>query len=815
MISSAQIQKPEKSEKLSCYHCGDPCPDSRINIGDKYFCCNGCKLVYELLEANDLCTYYTLESTPGNSPAEAGIAKKFQYLEDKDVRRKLINFTDGRISTVTFYIPGMHCASCVWLLESLYRLTPLVLSSKVNFLKKELSITFKESSESLRTIVELLTSIGYEPQINLDSLQQKAEEDNNKELYIKIGVAGFCFANIMLLSFPHYLAGSGQVEPMLQKFFNYLTILLSLPVFFYSATPYFRSALNGWKQRHVNMDVPISLGILALFIRSLVEIVSGSGNGYMDSFAGLVFLLLIGKLFEKKTYDTLSFERDYKSYFPVSVTKKGKEGETTIPLDKLQVGDRIIIRNHELVPADAVLINGKAFIDYSFVTGESAPVEKTSGDIIFAGGKQIGGAIELDVIKEVNQSYLTQLWNEDTFNKDHRSKITTLANTISKYFTLVVISLATLTALYWIRTDAALALNAFTAVLIVACPCALALSTPFTLGNTLRIFGRQKFYLKNTAVIEALAKVNTVVFDKTGTITRSQHSKIEFVPATGAPRKLSDEEKSLLYSVVRHSNHPLSQQLAAKVKGQSVRTVVDFIEYPGKGLKARVDGKEILLGSLNFVNPDADATPDQKTTHVYVAIDGKLRGFFRIANVYRPGLMQVITNLLRRFDVKLVTGDSENEKKNLLQYFREEKNLLFRQMPVDKLNFIKNLQKSGKKILMLGDGLNDAGALKQSDVGISVSEDVNTFSPASDAILDASQFHRLTDFIDFSRLSMKIIIASFVISFLYNFIGLGFAMTGTLSPLIAAILMPVSSITVILFTTGTTTLFAKKKHLWD
>lgn len=808
MEPQTHLTSKTKQDKPSCFHCGELCPSDKIAIGEKHFCCNGCKLVYELLDANDMCSYYDLEKAPGISPKEAGFSVKFEYLDDSDVQRKLINFTDGEKSTVLFYVPSMHCASCVWLLESLYRLDPGITHSSVNFLKKELSLTFNSSRTSLRKVVELLASIGYEPEINLHSLDKKAEQNSSKELYIKIGVAGFCFANIMLLSFPEYLTGSGSVDPGLQKFFGVLNIALALPVFFYSARGYFVSALQGWKQKHINMDVPISLGIIALFARSVFEIVSGVGAGYMDSFAGLVFLLLIGKLFERKTYDTLSFERDYKSYFPVSVTVKTEKGEKTVPLEKLNVKDRIIIRNQELIPADAVLINGKAFIDYSFVTGESIPVEKKSGDIVFAGGKQIGSAIELDVIKEVNQSYLTQLWNDETFSKEHQTRLVTLANSVSKYFTLIVLSLAAISAGYWLRIDWRLAMNAFTAVLIVACPCALALSTPFTLGNTLRIFGRNKFYLKNTSVIEALAKITAVVFDKTGTITHSNKSTVRFHPMTN--NGLEPRVAQMAMSVAAQSSHPLSQIVARHLSAGPKLGVDDFAEFPGEGIKARIDSVEIKLGSASFVG--TDSLSNARSTAVYLKVNNKTLGYFDIQNVYREKLLETVERLKTRFDIHLITGDSEKEKPALLKYFKSAKNMLFRQMPADKLNYIKHLQ-TAHHVLMIGDGLNDAGALKKSDVGVSIAEDINSFSPASDAILEAGAFHLLPEFISFSSLAMKIIIASFVISFLYNIIGLSYAMSGSLSPLVAAILMPLSSITVILFTTGMTTLFAKRRGL--
>ncbi|HID37990.1 MAG TPA: HAD family hydrolase [Calditrichaeota bacterium] len=803
----------QSKEQTDCYHCGDPCGNSGIWVGEKCYCCNGCKLVYELLEENDLCQYYDLQETPGVSPKEAGTTAKFKYLEDESVRSKLINFTDGNRSTVTFNIPSMHCVSCVWLLESLYKLNPLILQSKVDFLKKELSVTYEETANSLRQIVELLSSIGYEPEINLDSLHKKVKKDKDRQIYIKIGVAGFAFANIMMFSFPEYLSQQDQVEKILRNFFGSLSFLLALPVLFYSASDYFKSAWNGWKQRAVNMDVPISIGIITLFMRSSYEIFSGSGTGYMDSFTGLVFLLLIGKVFEKKTYDTLSFERDYKSYFPVAVTRKSSKDEMSIPLEKLKVGDRIVIRNQELVPADSVLIRGQAYIDYSFVTGESLPVEKLSGDMIYAGGRQIGGTIELDVIKDVNQSYLTELWNDESFTKDRKSRVTTLANKISKYFTMVVLSIAVLSASFWLTTDIVLALNAFTAVLIVACPCALALSTPFTLGNTLRIFGWNKFYLKNTSVIESLAKITTIVFDKTGTITQSAQSKVEFVTTRDDMNSIGNNEQKIVRSLAYQSIHPVSRQIAASFQKQSLLPVDNFKEIPGMGIEGTVEGKRIKLGSYLFVTGQEEDRKLSGATFAHLSVNGKYYGYFRLANVYRTGLKKTLDKLKKRYRISLLSGDNASEKENLKHFFDEEVQLLFNQSPHQKLAFIKDLQKKGERVLMIGDGLNDAGALQQSDVGISVSEDVNTFSPASDAIIDASSMDRLDDFLHFSGKSVRIILASFIISFVYNLVGLGFAVQGTLSPLIAAILMPISSISVILFTTGSTTLIAKKMKL--
>jgi Cu+-exporting ATPase len=354
-------------EQLKCYHCGEDCPDENIRIEDKLFCCNGCKTVYEILNSKDMCDYYSYENTPGIK--KTAPIRNYSFLDDPDLEEKLINFADGNIKSVTFSIPQMHCSSCIWILENLYKFNKGVKESKVNFLKKQILIKFQPQVTSLREIVELLDSIGYEPNLNLEIDKKDTISEHSKKLYYRIGVAGFCFGNIMLLSFPEYLSIVDNVTDEIRQVFGFLNLLLALPVFFYSSAEYFSSAYKGLKKKFINIDVPIALGISVLFFRSFYEIMFQAGAGYFDSMAGLVFFLLIGRLFQNKTYDTLNFERNYKSYFPIAVTVKNGTSENIIPLEKLEVGKRMVIKNNELIPADSILINGEANIDYSFVTG--------------------------------------------------------------------------------------------------------------------------------------------------------------------------------------------------------------------------------------------------------------------------------------------------------------------------------------------------------------------------------------------------------------------------------------------------------------
>ena len=544
-------------ENRKCIHCGEDCGKYPIVWEEKPFCCNGCKTVYQLLNENKLYTYYEMENNPGVRVDEPEFGTKFAYLDDAEINAKLLEFKDGEFSKITLYIPAIHCSSCIWLLEHLNTLNKGITYSIVNFVKKEVSVTFKEEHISLRQLVELLASIHYTPMITLDNMDKKADKKEDRQLLFKLGVAGFVFGNIMMLSFPDYLAGEKGVEPALQRFFNFLNLILALPVLIYSARDYLLSAYKNLVHGVINTDLPISIGIVALFSQSAYEILSNSGTGYMDSFSGFVFFLLIGKWYQNKTYQALAFDRDYKSYFPIAITKLVDSKEEITQIKDLEEGDRILVRHHELIPVDATLVKGIANIDYSFVTGESNAVNKLVGEPVYSGGKQMGAAIELKVTKSVDQSSLTKLWNQSEGGIIPKRTLNNMVDRTSKWFTIIVISLAIVTMVVWLFIDAPRAVSIFTAVLIVACPCALALSIPFTYGNSMRIYGKRGFYIKNSQVIENLSKVDTVVFDKTGTITQSNALDINF----NGIEEPNREQLSFIKSIARQSTHPLSVSL--------------------------------------------------------------------------------------------------------------------------------------------------------------------------------------------------------------------------------------------------------------
>jgi Cu+-exporting ATPase len=788
-------------EENQCFHCGiDIKKKEEIQYNDKNFCCIGCKTVYEIFTSNDLTCYYDFQQNPGSTPID--ISGKYDYLDNQEIEDKLLDFKENDTYIVTLFIPIIHCSSCIWLLENLSKLDSNIKFSQVNFNKKTVKIHYNPEETNLKSIIYLLGNIGYEPLISLEDFTINTSTIDRSLIY-KIGIAFFCFGNIMLLSFPEYFEINEYWIEKYKYFFRYIMLVIALPAFLYSASSYYVSAYKSIKSGYLNIDIPIALGIIVMFIRSFIDIVFDFGAGFFDSMTGLIFFMLLGKMFQKKTYEFLSFERDFKSYFPIAVTKIDiNKLQNSIPVYEVAKGDRLLIRNQELIPVDGILISKNATIDYSFVTGEAIPIKKKSGDKIFAGGRLVKNILEMDVLTTVSNSYLTQLWSNDVFNKENIQKHKTITDKLSKYFTPILLSIAFISMIIWLFIDTYTAFNVFTSILIVACPCALALTAPFTLGNAIRILGYKKFYLKNTSVIEKLNQINTIVFDKTGTITTNLNQDII------VNGNFSTNDLQLIKTIVKISNHPLSRKLYQYLNESEINDKIIINEILGKGLQAKYKDQEILIGSASFLGLKIEETHNK--TQVFVRIDNEYKGKFIFENQYRNGISSLFKNLSLNYKLFILSGDNEGEKEKLQTILPKNTTFVFNKKPEEKLEYIKNLQTQNHNVLMIGDGLNDAGALAQSNVGIAISENINVFSPACDAILDASQFQHLNNFLKYSKKAMLTIYFSFLISLLYNIIGLSFAILGKLEPIVAAIIMPLSTITIVSFVTLMTNIYAKR-----
>jgi len=798
------IQEGAILTSTHCFHCGEEITRRGIFVSrDREFCCTGCKTVHDILHEHQLGNYYHYNKVPGRTQKATG--NNYEYLDLEEIIIQLLDYRDERMGIVTFYLPAVHCSSCVWLLEHLYQLHPGVQKSRVDFLKKQVSVNFDIRQIGLRELAELLTSVGYEPLISLNDVVKKSKAKRTESrLVAKIAVAGFCFGNVMLLSFPDYF-GLSQLESGYSRFFGLLNLAFCVPAVFYGGKDYFFSAWNHLRAGRLNLDFPLALGIAVMFIRTAYEVLLQTGAGFADTLCGLVFFLLVGRWMQQRTFHHISFERDYRSYFPVAVTRIEGQGERPVPLAELKQGDRIRVRCQEIIPADAILLKGEGEIDFSFVTGESEPVKKILGEVVYAGGRQLGSALEMEVLKPVSQSYLTQLWNNEAFvkNKPH---IRTFSDTASKYFSIILLLIAFGSAGFWLanhQSDKALA--AFTAVLIIACPCALALSSPFTLAAVTSIFDRNKFYLKNTAVVEQLARIDTFVFDKTGTITSPEGANLRF---TGS---IDEEQRQWISDLCRNSGHPLSRELVRQLGLPLRYRAEQYTEKIGRGISGMVNGNYVKLGSSAFLGlPLVDSS---EHSSVHVMVNEHYLGSFVIHQQWRSGFKDLLLRLGTWADLHLLSGDQDRDRQQLVPYFESGRKMHFGQSPQDKLDYIAALQQNGNKVLMFGDGLNDSGALKQSDLGVAVTDNINNFSPGCEAILDGASFRKIPQFVQQAKDAVKIIHMSFGISLSYNAVGLYFATQGLLSPLLAAILMPLSTITIISFTTVAARMYARKNHL--
>lgn len=777
----------------NCFHCHDLLPATPISYDEKQFCCEGCKAVYALLSQHELGAFYTQDERSGQRP-EQTYSGQFAFLDDPALRSQLIDFEEGDLVRLTLHLPQIHCASCIYLLEHLHKIHPGIVQSTVHFTRREATISVRTNSLKLSDLAVLLTKIGYRP--NFERKEQR-KGGINKRMLLQLGFAGFAFGSIMLWSFPEYL-GLDKTYLGFRNLSAYLSLVVSLPVLFYSASDYFRSAFGALRTKTMNLDVPIVLGIIALYCRSLVAIFSNEGPGYMDSFAGFIFFLLIGKWFQGKTYQWLSFDRDFRSYFPIAVVKKEETNEILCPIEELVVGDRIRIRNEEIIPCDSILATDKCTIDYSFVTGEADWVEKKRGELVYAGGKVIGNAAWLKVHKTTSRSTLTQLWNnqnDGTTPPDFQGR----QDRISRYFISVVLALAFISALVWYFIDPKQIPEIITAILIVACPCALALSVPFVYGNMLRKLGRIGMYLRHTNTIERIQQCDVLVFDKTGTLTQQEGKSIVY-----EGEQLSEEMKELLLVATRNAHHPYALAIHEMLEKSGIAPLpeLEIIEYPGQGIE--IPGK-LKLGSATFIGWEQQ----EEEACSYLMIENTVKGRFIFQSTLREGIATLIPALEKHFTIHVVSGDKPRDLERLQPLFSPTTQFCFEQQPLDKKLYVENLQQAGHKVLMIGDGLNDAGALSAAFAGIALSENLVRFTPSSDVILRANNLRFFDQYYRYMLQGKTFLKWCFAFSLVYNLTGIGFAVSGQLTPLVAAILMPLSSVTVV----GLATLLTVSKRL--
>jgi Cu+-exporting ATPase len=772
--------------KKSCYHCGDDFIGKPIEKDDKEFCCNGCLTVYEILNDNGLDQFYTFNAQGGVKPTTSN-KSKYAALDVPEIFDGFINFQNDDFYIVTFFLPAIHCSSCIYLLENMQKLNADIIKSEANFTARTLTLNVKKELK-LSEVASLLESIGYKPELRKSS---KVAVSYDKKMLLQLGFAGFAFGSVMLWTFPEYLGLDESFESF-RNFSAYLSLGISIPVLLFSARSYLVSAYHAVRTQQLNLDIPIALGILVLFFKSAVTVLQGEGSGYIDSFTGFVFFLMIGKWFQSRTYKTMSFDNDPKAYFPLGVHRINQGKEEIVKISEVKEHDQLHIFNEEIIPCDGTLTSEKAVIDTSFITGESALVNLKKGDRIYAGSKLIGSSIFIDVITTTDQSKFASIWNQA--NAKTQSLIQNRENLLSKYFLIIVGIVATAAGITWYFIDPTEVVSIVTAVLVVACPCALALSFPFVFGNALSKLGRNGLYFRSSSEIQKLSSIDHIVFDKTGTLTKD---RIEGVKYEGIA--LSEEILASALELTRQSMHPYSKSIAnylSEISGK-VALLQDYEEISGMGVQGKIgDSRLLKVGNAAFVGAE-----ERSESGSFIALDHEVLGFFKFESSLREGVLAALQSLGKHYKITLLSGDKEIDAP-LFEGLNGQMELNFNLSPNEKKQMIEQFKTNGDHILFIGDGLNDSEALNTADLGISVAEDEFRFTPKCDAIIQGEAIYKLPQLLKFGSFTRSALQICLTFSLIYNLVGISFAVLGYVTPLFAAILMPLSSISIVFLSTA-------------
>lgn len=810
-LEHQQLKGRSQTEQLICTHCLQPCEDELIKDEHGQFCCHGCQTAYQLINAQGLCDYYEIaerrQSLKGRT--SDALLNQYKQLDDEAIARKLGLFIQASGQSVfKFYCPEINCASCIYLLNQLPDLANGVVMSRTSFTDRTVTVWFKPADIRLSEIAIVMAKIGYAPAINALSGQSDTSNERtslpSRQLLGRLVIAGFVAGNTMMLSFPAYL---GLDEALAQEFdwlFKSLSIALSLPLMLYCARPWFSNSWRDLKNGRLHVDVPIAVGILALFSRSLVDILSGSGTGFLDSLAGLVFLLLIGTWLQNRYMEGLSVAQKFESYLPLTTTVLNQDGSAAVKLvAELVKDDQISIKAGETLPADLhILTAEQAFIDNSFLTGEAELQPASKGDQALAGARLASGTLTGVVTAKPSESYLTSLWNASLSDTSQKEQDTTFTALFVRYFTVITLSLATAAWFYWGTDNLPMAWQSFTAVLMVACPCALTLALPFATSEAAQALAKAGLFVKDARVVERLAHIRQIAFDKTGTLTEPQ--QIRWFDQLGQQTKPDQDTRNLIAAAAKASTHPLLQAIADRLgEPDQLITLQEVVSIQGKGMTCQTLQHQYRIGSPAFLghrlNHDAEQLKHQSV--VGIERDGNFIGYFLIGQALKTGIDQMLKGISASYQINVLTGDHLAGASLVTETIQSDQiKVLANQQPADKLAFIKAAQDHQQPIMMVGDGINDGPAMRTANVGLAIVPRGKYFHPTADALTLADQLTALPKWLTFSKKTLNMVRIGLAVSLFYNALAYYWAITGFLTPVVAALFMPLSSLSVVALT---------------
>jgi Cu2+-exporting ATPase len=799
---------------VTCTHCGLPVPRNLIVEGEEeQFCCSGCRQVYAILHdwGFDDGYYRLLDQADGRGAPASPSGRKFEDFDDPAFRDQHVE-SRGSTNVVRFYLEGVHCAACVWLVEELPRAVGGLVSVRLNLASSVAEVTWDPDSVELSSIARALDAIGYTPHARREGDVERVRRAEDRALLIKLGVAAACAMNIMFIHGALYAGEHHGIEPRFEQFFRWISFALALPVMLFSAQTFFRSAWAGLRQRVPHMDLPIAIALLGAFTYSAVSTIDGAGPIYFDSLAALVALLLGARYLQQRAQRAaleraeslrgVAFVEFARKLDPLGISIE-------VPVPSLQPGDRVEVRSGELIPVDGVVLDGTSSVDCAVLTGEPDPISVTTGDAVVAGATNLGGRLVVDVVATGAETRVGALLALVDEAMSKRAPIVQLADRISRVFVLVVFGLAVVAgAVAWFRTtgDPGAALEQVVALLVVTCPCALGLATPVALTVGLSRAARAGLFIKNPDAIELLGSIDTILLDKTGTLTEGAATVASWHGAEGA--------RDLAFALESQSAHPVAQAFRRSFTQpvRSVRGITDVRETGGRGITGRVDDHGVAIGNREYIESLGmemhastaewiDAVVAAGESPVLVAVDGEVVATAGIGDPLRPDAAETIATLTSRgLTPVILSGDHPAVVARVAREIGIPADAAHGGMtPEDKHAWVERwLDSHTGRVMMVGDGVNDAAALALAHVGIAVHGGAGASIVAADVVLTRPGLGPVLDLFNGSRRVLRVVHRNLAFSLVYNLVGASLAIAGIVGPLLAALLMPASSLTVIL-----------------
>jgi Cu2+-exporting ATPase len=795
----------------ACFHCGlaisaDADFHSLLDDQQRDFCCLGCQSVCGAIFQSGLQGYY--QRTPlGALLAPPPLPPKDIEMYDLDeVQQDFVN-CQGDIRDTHLLVEGIHCAACVWLIERGMMRAGGVQSANVNLAGKRLHIRWDNQRVKLSTLIATLAKIGYAGVPYDPDVAEGAVKRTNRAMLFRLFFAGFAMMNLALISIALY---SGADQGKFRDFFQWMGCALATPTLLYSAYPFYKGAWSGLRNMRLTMDLPIALGLAVTYLYSLYVTLHGGGEVYFDTVTNLTFVILVGRYLEGMYRHQAVAATSRLMDLQPRVATLLKDGEEHItPIRGIKLGDYVLVKPGYKVPVDGVIIEGHSSVDESMLSGESAPVSKSVGMTVSTGTLNVNGALLVEVRSTLQNTMLAKIIRLVEEAQSSKAPIQRIADLIVPWFVLVTLLCASFTFWYWHGQSFELALMAATSVLIITCPCALGMATPMSIAVASGLGAKHGILIKNGLVLETLSKVTHFVFDKTGTLTEGKMSVAHIYTAAS-----SDSQAALgtAAAVERYSEHSIALAIVQAAEQQELRyrdiAVAGFMVTPGRGIAASVQGKDVLLGNVDWLQQhgiacdatlmqQAHAAESQAMSCVHYAYAGVHLAAFALADQLRADAQQLVNELRAAgIAMTLLSGD-RNAVAQAIAAQLGGMEVIAEVLPQDKDQVIQRLQQQGAVVAMVGDGINDAPALIRADVGIALGSGTDVSVESADIVLMHNELNKVRQATMLSRRTLRTIKQNIGLSFVYNSIMVPLAVMGHVTPLVAAITMPISSLLVI------------------